>query len=161
MIYHNTFTVLLALIGICLCSSCNPEEKSGKYASETKQFNSYLKERFSTSLPSDTNTYVLLSSSGCSGCVKSFLKALTQPRSSQAPKVHFIVPNKLLIKNDLDAAILNNAVMIDVENKIDRLPYHRGNIAIIESTKGRIYNWYKIEPYQTDSILTMLIKKGI
>ena len=161
MIYRNIFAVLLVLIGIYLCSSCNPEKNSGKYVSETKQFNFYLKEQFSTSLPSDTNTYVLLSSSGCSGCVKSFLKALTQPRSSQAPKVHFIVPNKLLIKNDLDAAILNSSVMIDEESRIDRLPYHRGNIAIIESTKGEIYNWYKIEPYQTDSILRMLIKQGI
>jgi hypothetical protein len=161
MIYRNTFIVLLALIGIQLCSSCNPEKKSNKYVSETKQFNAYLKEQFSTSLPSDTNTYVLLSSSGCSGCVKSFLKVLTQPGSSQAPKVHFIVPNKLLIKNNLDAALLNNVVMIDEKNRIDRLPYHHGNIAIIESAKGEIYNWYKIEPYQTDSILRMLIKQDI
>lgn len=156
MKYLKAFLFFLIPAAIYSCNYDNHGMNSIKYIQETNQFNTYLQEHFSMSLPADSNTFVLLSSSGCSGCVKSFLNTLTRPVRNL--KVHYIVPNKLLEKEHLNASLLNSSIMIDQENRVDRLPYHNGNIAIIESVEGTIYNVYKIEPYQTDSILTLLNK---
>lgn len=46
--------------------------------------------------------------------------------------------------------------MIDTANKVDRLLYHKGNIAVLETANERIFNYYNVEPYQTDSVLSLL-----
>jgi hypothetical protein len=156
MIYRNYILSLLAVLLLFSCKS-DPHLAAGKYPLETKQFNAYLQQNFSTTIPGGNNCYVLISSSGCGGCVKTFIRSLTIAAKNN--NVHYILPNKLLTKQDIDEGKLNGAVMIDKENKVDRLPYHKGNIAIVETAKGEITNYYNVEPYQTDSVLRILAKK--
>ncbi len=152
MTYLNHIFLIIAVS--MLVSSCKHQENSDRYSKETTQFNSYLQQYFETKIPSDTSYYVLVSSKGCSGCIKMFVKLLTSPATKS--KVHFIVSSNLLIKENLDPGLLSKVVMIDTANKVDRLPYHKGNIAVMETANEKIFNYYNVEPYQTDSVLSVL-----
>lgn len=153
MTFHKKLRfVVLSSIFLAACSRSN--NKSNKYSLETQRFNRYLSESFGKSLDDDSCTYVLLSSNGCVGCVKSFLNMLTGEVLNS--HVRYIIPYKLLTKNNLEDSLLNNYVMIDKRNVVDRLPYHKGNIAILESANKKLYNIYAIQPNQTDSVLSLI-----
>lgn len=155
MIYHNRILLLFSLM--LSLFSCKQEKEVTTFNKETSQFNTYLQQHFSASIPDDSSCYVLISSHGCGGCVKKFIRKLILPVTGS--KVHCIVSTSLLDKENLKANQLNRSVMIDESDKVDRLPYHKGNIAVIETANGEIYNYFNVEPYETDSVLTILNNK--
>jgi hypothetical protein len=156
MKYLNSALLLLSTFLLFSCSS-DIKKDSVQYPAETQRFNTYLQKNFSASIPPDSTCYVLISSTGCGGCIKSFLDALTIKSGSS--NVHYILSGKLLARESKDPAEFSSQVMIDEENQVDRLPYHKGNIAILETAEGKIYNYYNVEPYQTDSVLLKINKQ--
>ena len=130
---------LAALIAGVLQSCASPD--SGKKPdAQVSMLDEYLEERFHSHIPKDSSLLVLISSTGCKGCIE-----LTISKLNNNPKTTFIVSNHTY--NDFKEYFDDNdKILIDSTDRVSRLPYHKGNVAIVKVSQGSIDTVIRIIP---------------
>jgi|GEM_PF-3613174 len=123
------------LISVCITIiACSAPDK---YSKETEQFNNYLKQQFDTGLAVDSTQYVLVPSNACIGCMKGTIDLAIAEAAKK--NVIFIISQKALLKEQSNLK-QSSCAMVDKENKLDKLSYHKGNIGLVKTYKGKIYH---------------------
>jgi hypothetical protein len=149
MRYANKF--LLSALFCILC--CCKREDNSRYKAETVNFNDYLKSHFNKTITNDSTCYFLVSESGCSGCIYNVIDAFAGKR-----RVIFIMSIASYEKYSYKASPTEQ-ILIDSTGKINRLPYHNGNIGLIETSKERIDTIIYFEPTTLEDQLKSVIKR--
>lgn len=142
------------LLIIVLIASCSSTTKDNKYERDNTAFNNYLTSVFGLKIANDSTNYVLISDNGCHGCIEATITTL-----SNYNKTTFIVSNaaKEKYKNVL-SGLVEKRVLVDTTLRINRLKYHRGNVGIIQTTNGHIFNVVNLDAVNLYKILRAIDK---
>lgn len=141
----------LLLISACIAlASCR---NTDKYAADSKHFGTYLEHTFGTGIPKDSTTFVLVSEYGCHGCIEGTIEKLHNRKN-----VVFILSKPAYNNYVAKEGQPSGNYKIDTSGEINRLKYHGGNVGIVQTSAGNIYNTAALQTAILDSQLNVLIK---
>lgn len=147
--YYRTAIVILLCIFACKPKPCNP------LGAESAKFNNYLQQQFHTSPGADTMVYILVSTDGCNGCLESIFSHAVKKQF--ASNVRVIVSSKTVMKYDLQEN--EETFWVDTGNHVDKMAYHKGNVALIKTHDNQIVSIQPVEPIEAGQLLKPLIKR--
>jgi hypothetical protein len=122
--------------------------KNENFKEDTKLFEHYLQTSIGQNIPEDSMNYVVISEYGCEGCIG---KTITKLADNS--KTLFIVNRNTYNKYIEPKLVPDDRYIIDTTDKITRLKYHKYNVGVVQTSKGRIYNIIQVEYESADSIL--------
>ena len=122
----QTKLILIALTMLCSC------KESNRYKADTEGFNAYLKNNFKSNIGVDSAYYFLISETGCTGCIFNVMQTFDSNK-----KTIFIM-SQAAQSMHCNQPALHAKVLIDSSDKINRLPFHKGNIALLMTSNNKI-----------------------
>ena len=148
---QKTFFFAFAIFLFIGCRPNAVKHDTSRYIAETSRFGEYYKNTFNKLLPQKETTFIIVSSDGCGGCIEGLIKnIISHPKKDG---YLFIISQKAVLRFNADDLKNNSSVLIDQQNAVDRLPFHKGNIAVISVSDKAIYNIKPIEPNEVSSVL--------
>ncbi len=142
---------LLIFLAI-LFSCCRDENTTIKFAKDNLIFAGYFNRNFHTAIPFDSTNFILISESGCPGCMIGLINKLQKNKKSKII-VSDVLYQKLI--NGYNFKITSN-YLIDSSGEINQLKYHRGNIGIIQTCDKNIYDILQPSIEKIDSFSNLL-----
>lgn len=144
-----TFKFLFIVLVSFLFTNCSQPEAS-RFGKETKLFKAYLGKNLKVSIDKDTAWYILIPSNACIGCIGGILAE----RNQFNPRVKIVVSEKALLKSQLDIA--TSPLLVDTNNGLDKLPFHKGNIGLVRCANSAVYGLESFDAGQIDTLLKSL-----
>lgn len=111
--------------------SCN--HSGSKYEKETQFFSDYIKQHFNKSIGTQKTYYYLVSETGCSGCISDVLNSAFADHRN-----NIMIMSKNTVRRFFSEKLTDDSIWLDNTDQINRLPYHKGNIALVVTDNSRI-----------------------
>ncbi len=149
------------LLFIFLCTSfCDPivakqivrNKVYHRYKNETVEFGNYLKNKFNKRIPNDTTYYFLISERGCHGCITGVIDSFK--RNSKTLFIVSPTAKKIYFGRNFSSPHL----FVDSTEEINRIRFHKGNIAVVVTSASKIDTIIALEPSTLSGQIRCLIK---
>ncbi len=111
-----------------------------RYTNETVEFGKYLKNKFNKRIPNDTSYYFLISETGCHGCIMGVIDLF----KGNSKTIFIVSPTT---KNIYFGRNFSSPhLFVDSTEEINRIRFHKGNIAVVATSANRIDTIIAFEP---------------